>query len=345
MNYTIISDIHFVDKEAWIDFIEKHPNGNIFHSYELYESYQKVNLFEPLVLFALDNDKKIVGCLFAVIHQEFKGSLRVFTSRSIIHGGPLAKDNDAEIINALLIEYNKIVKRKAIYSQFRNLFDVSELQPFFLNNGYVYEPHLDIHINLTKSVDDLKSKISKNKRRNISKSLNKGTQFLEIQSIEEYEECIKLVQSTYKRIGLPCPDKSFFMLFFSELVNKKILKVFIASIQGKIIATRMELCFKEVVYDWYAGADDNYSSFYPNDFVIYHILLWGHENGYKTFDFGGAGKPGIPYGVRDHKMKFGGDLVEYGRYLNIHKPFLYYMGIMGLKCYKIIKHGIFYRKK
>ena len=37
--------------------------------------------------------------------------------------------------------------------------------------------------------------------------------------------------------------------------------------------------------------------------------------------FGGAGKPDKPYGVRDYKLKFGGQLVNWGRFEKVHKPF------------------------
>jgi lipid II:glycine glycyltransferase (peptidoglycan interpeptide bridge formation enzyme) len=50
----------------------------------------------------------------------------------------------------------------------------------------------------------------------------------------------------------------------------------------------------------------------------------------------GAGIPDRPYGVRDFKMEFGGEVVEYGRYLCIRKPVLYKIGKWGVK---ILKSG------
>jgi hypothetical protein len=49
-----------------------------------------------------------------------------------------------------------------------------------------------------------------------------------------------------------------------------------------------------------------------------------------VFDTMGAGKPGVPYGVRDFKLRFGGDLVEHGRFLHINKPTLYRLGVWAL---------------
>ena len=66
-------------------------------------------------------------------------------------------------------------------------------------------------------------------------------------------------------------------------------------------------------------------------------MEWGSNNGYKIFDFGGAGKPNLAYGVRDHKLKFGGELVEFGRFEKVHNKFLMKVGELGLKLYKFIK--------
>jgi lipid II:glycine glycyltransferase (peptidoglycan interpeptide bridge formation enzyme) len=48
----------------------------------------------------------------------------------------------------------------------------------------------------------------------------------------------------------------------------------------------------------------------------------------------GAGKPDEPYGVRDFKAEFGGELVERGRFLCIRKPLLYKIGTLGVKWLK-----------
>ena len=46
----------------------------------------------------------------------------------------------------------------------------------------------------------------------------------------------------------------------------------------------------------------------------------------KKFNFMGAGKPDVPYGVRNFKSKFGGELVETPRYVIAHKPLFYAIG-------------------
>ena len=48
-------------------------------------------------------------------------------------------------------------------------------------------------------------------------------------------------------------------------------------------------------------------------------------------DFMGAGKPNIEYGVRDYKLRFGGELKEDGRFTVIFKPMMYRFGLFALK--------------
>ena len=88
----------------------------------------------------------------------------------------------------------------------------------------------------------------------------------------------------------------------------------------------MELSGK-VGYEWYVcGMDDTYKTLYPSELATYAGLKYAANNGCSRFDYMGAGKPGVPYGVRDFKALFGGELVEHGRYLHICKPLIYKTG-------------------
>lgn len=337
--YSIFNKFSEVNVADWSEFVKNHSQGNVFQSPEIFETYEKIANFTPNFI-VVKEENAVVGCLVSVIQKEAKGFLGKLTSRSIIMGGPLAKDNDLEIISLLIEEYKKSIGNKAIYSQFRNLFDFSFAHEVFISQGFKCDKHLDILIDISQQIETIRKNISKNKRGNISKSLNKGAVFIEVNDKSTYLECVKLIRNTYKKIGLPCPTDAYFVTFFDELHKVGILKAFALEIDKKLIGTRLELCYNNTVYDWWAGADDGYKNCYPNDVIPFQILVWGHENGYRTFDFGGAGKPDVPYGVRDHKMKFGGELVEFGRYEMVHKPLLMSMGKAGLLIYKKLKQYV-----
>ena len=67
------------------------------------------------------------------------------------------------------------------------------------------------------------------------------------------------------------------------------------------------------------------------------MILWVKDHVFEYFDFCGAVKPDKPYGVRDYKLKFGGQLVNWGRFEKVHKPFLMEIGKTGLKIWQKLK--------
>ncbi len=322
----------------WSSFVYDHPNGNIFQTPEMYEVYKNTKNYEPIFIDVIDDNDEILGMLLAVIQKEHSGFLGKFSARSIIMGGPLIKDNNTEVLDFILTEYNKRIKGKAIYTQFRNQWQWKETEKeIFKKHGFIYEPHLDILHDLTLPIENQFMALHKGRRKNIRRTDKQGVFFSEIKNKKEFNKAYELIKSTYKKVKLPMPDKGFFNTSYNELAQKGILKIFVALFDNQIIATRMVLCFNQTIYDWYAGASEKHMDKYPNDFLPWKIIEWGSQNGYRLFDFGGAGKPGVPYGVRDYKMKFGGKLVEFGRFEKVHKPLLMKIGKLGIFIYKILK--------
>jgi len=194
MNISILSSYNDIDKLAWSDFVLNHSEGNIFQTPELFDLYQITPNYEPFVFIALLNNAVIVGVLLAIVHKEFRGLLGNLTSRSIVIGGPLVADNNAEVALALLTAYNSTIKSKAIYSQIRNVFDVSHLKSVFQQLNYVYEDHLDIHVDLTKSEEELWKDVHTKRRNEVRKSEKENVLVKEVSSAED--------RNTVYRIGI-----------------------------------------------------------------------------------------------------------------------------------------------
>jgi len=315
----------------WNDFVIKHPLGNIFQTPEMYEVYLKTKNYEPILVTVINNNE-IKGILLAcnIKENRFLGSL---TSRSIIIGGPLIKNNDSLILTQLLKKYEQKIKKKVVYSQIRNLVDTSNLKQTFIDNGFDYDEHLNILINLEKSEQELWDAMTRDRK----KSIKKGQKELEVKLISyennEYQidSIYNLLRVVYKRVRLPLPSKEYFLNVMKSLYPKGYIKIFGAYKYNVLVGVRLVLCYKRLIYDWYAGANDDFLEYRPNDTLIWNILKWGRENGYKQFDFGGAGKPNVPYGVRDFKIKFGGEMVCFGRYQYVFKPSIMFLGKLAFK--------------
>ncbi len=323
--------------ESWNIFLKGHQKANMFQSPEMYYIYKESSKYEPYVVFNFDDNNNVNGVLLGVLMKESKNIIGSFTSRLIVTGGPLVKNNDIHIASKLIKKISIISKQRAIYCEFRNIFDISELNLAFIENGYEYESHYDIHMDLTVGEEEIFNRINKSKRKGIRKALKNEIEFKIIDNYNsEVEKSYLLIQNLYRKLRMPLFDKQLLISSFDKKNDNFKTLAFSLYYQENLIVTRIVYCYKKLIYGWYTASDEEYRNLRPTDLLPYLTMVWGAENGYHTFDFGGAGKPGVPYGVRDYKLSFGGDLIELGRYKKVFNPLLYKGIELGLK---IIKKG------
>jgi hypothetical protein len=223
------------------------------------------------------------------------------------------------------------LKGKAIYIEFRNLCDCSEFNYLFSGYGFQFSEHLNF-INLLDDENSVKKRISVSKLKQIKKSLNAGAEIVESKDESEISEFYKLLYGLYKtKVKTPLPRLDYFLNFSKYNMGAYLLIKF----QNIIIGGLMVGVYNEVVYAIYScGENGKYKDIYPSVLANWAGLEYGLKNGLKYFDFLGAGKPNEDYGVREFKSKFGGELVNYGRYkLILNKP-LYAIGELGLRLMK-----------
>ncbi len=325
-------------KEAYLksleEFIYNHPHGNFFQSPKAYNFYKSLPAFNPVLLISFDESGEINGSLLAVIQKE-KGLLKSFLSkRCIVIGGPIIKDGNKNVSDKLLNELVKKSKNQSIYIEFRNLFDPDGIRDVFEKNGFKYKEHLNFIVNIESPEENFR-KLNDNRQRQVKKSQKSGTEIIYPKDIIEVSQFYLILKKLYKeRVKKPLPDFSFFESFF----NKADLgKYFLVKFEDKVIGGIMCPVFKDTIYEWYVcGLDTEYKNQAPSVLATWAAIEYAAKNGLKYFDFMGAGSPNIDYGVREFKSKFGGELVNYGRFIKIHNYFLFIIGILGLKIYKLV---------
>lgn len=322
-----------IDAELWGRFVSDHPLGNIFQTKGMYDLFQQTDHSQSLAI-AVMNEQAILGVLLAVIVSNGPTFTRAFTSRSIVIGGPIAEDNDPTIIGLLLREYKQRLPRYVVYTEIRPVFDLQGISETLLNLGYNRIGHYNLLMSITPDASDLWNGMHKERRRNVRKAQELGLEFREIVEQDEINEIIALILTTYKRKRVPISSTDALKKANQFLSGN--IRYFAAFYKGEMIAGQIRLYYKKLAYAWYAGSDEKHFKLYPNDFLMWNVICWSHKHGYRVFDFGGGGEPGIPYGVRDYKLKYGCDMHEFGRYLCIHHSFVYKMGktaisLLGMK--------------
>ena len=321
-----------INRKEWSAFVKAHPLGTVFHTPEMYDVNCVSNKQIPLAIAAIDDNGRMEGLLSAVVMWNGNALTKLITARSIIMGGVLAENNNAEIVQALLLEYRKQLPWWVIYSEIRPVYSSDWMNGF----GWSRKGHYNLVMNLEKSEEELWEGMHKERRRNVNQAIKAGLTFRELETESEIHEVVRLIEQTYQRKHVPIS----YLSIFDEVQRvmhdyAHFFGCFTA--EGQMIAGQIRLCYGDLVYAWFAGSDEAYFKLRPNDFTMWNVIRWAHDRGYKEFDFGGGGEPGVEYGVRDYKLKYGCEMYDYGRYTLAHRPVTLWAGTVAYKLYHKIK--------
>ena len=335
MNLTIVDSL---SEEAWREFVDRHPQGNIFHTPEMYQVFARAKGHRPLLEAAVDDHGQVLALLLPVQVTTLRdGLLRRLTTRSIAYGSVLcAPDPPGRAALALLLRtYTREASREALFTELRNLSDLSAIQRVLSECGFAYEEHLDYLIDLNRSPEQVLQNMGPRTRKHIRRALRKGSVVVEqVTNRNQIVDWYDVVRKTYKASRVPLADRSLFEAAFDILQPRDMISFWLARIGAAYVAASAELVYQDVIYGWYGGLDRAYAEDLPGELLMWRILEWGARTGYKTYDFGGAGQPGEPYGVRDFKAKFGGRLVCFGRNIEVHAPRLLRLSELGYRIYR-----------
>jgi lipid II:glycine glycyltransferase (peptidoglycan interpeptide bridge formation enzyme) len=332
-----ISSINSLNVRVWREFVDQHPQGNIFHTPEMFQVFKHSRNHFPQLYAAVDGDGQVRALLLPVHVTLKNGLFRRLTSRSIAYGGLLYSNDEVgkRALEMLLGEYSRIASQEALFTELRNLSDQSAIQPVLERCKFSHEDHLDYLIDLDCSSEQLLQNIGSRTRKHIRQALRKGNIVVdEIVDSSQIPMWYELVHKTYRAARIPLADQTLFEKAFEILQPKGMIKFWLARKEPDFVAASAELLYKDKMYGWYGGVDRTFAKEMPGEVLMWDILEWGSKNGYKTYDFGGAGKPGEEYGVRDFKAKFGGQLVNFGRNTRVHAPALYHLSKLGYSLFR-----------
>jgi len=329
--------VQSLEETIWRRFIDEHPDSNIFHTPEMCQVFARTKGHHSMLWATVDDDGQVLALLLPVQITLKDGLLCRLTTRAVAYGSVLYAPGPKgqEALALLLRAYTQQVGGAPLFTELRNLSNLETMQPILREHGFVYEDHLNYLIDLKRPPEAIFQSIGRRTRKHIRRGLRRGEVVIgEIKDREQVAVCYDLLRQTYQAAQVPLAAHSLFEAAFDLLYSKGMVRFTLARVGQKLAAASVELLYKDVIYGWYGGMDRAYSSYRPNELLMWHILQWGAENGYRMYDFGGAGKPNEEYGVRDFKAKFGGDLVSYGRNICVHAPALLHLSQWGYKIYR-----------
>ena len=347
----ILKTYNDINNEEWRELVRESKTGTWFQTPEAYALFASMpNLLWPFAIAIVNegnDDCKLRGVCVGYVTVEKNPIKQFFTRRAIILGGPaIADDATEEEVEALMKGVRKRLMNEdcrfkigkgPIYIETRNFNDYSKWRDAFERAGFEYQPHLNFNVDCTDR-EKMLERLSENRKRQIRKGgrLKVNGERLSVIDDGVQEENIRewygILEKLYRtKVKTPLWP----VVFFLEAYRKNVGKFLLVKHNNHIIGGSMIVNDTKSVYEWFeCGLNAEYKEQYPSVMATWAGMEYTNQHDIAQYDMMGAGEPNVPYGVRDFKAEFGGELVEHGRFICKNKPLLYKIGKLGVKLLK-----------
>lgn len=315
-----------INPGKWQDYVDSHDLGTIFHTPFMFDIYAQTKGYNPFALFVVDDAESIIAMLLGYIQTVFKGNISNMNKRLVLMNSPIY--NSREALDYLLANFKTNFIKSGLYTEVRNHYDLSDVAEIYLKHGFEYEEHLNILIDLSKDEDTLFADMSSRRRKEVRHGAKEQFEFKIVEK-QDYENFYLILKDIYIHAKLPLVDESYFQALWKDnSENRVILGLYDLDI---LVGAVLLFSYKKIIYSVFGGSKSVYYSRRPNDYMFWQVFQWAKQNGFKMYDWLGAGNPNKPYGVRDWKKQFGGTIVNYGRYKLIHSPMKFKLAEIGFR--------------
>jgi len=287
------------DEKEWNEFVLNSNEASFCHLLGWRNVIKKSYGHRDLYLIAKEG-KEIKGILPAFTIKHFFFGKRIISLPFCSYGGIIAKNKEAQ--NQLLHFLKDYLKK--------NKYDFFELRSVSL--------YPDLPVDLSEFTFILELNLKENmffeklnpKVRNKIRGSNKFGLRLEIGNYY-LKDFYRLYQKSMKRLGTPVHSFLFFENISKEFPDRT--KIFMAKFKNKFIAGFFLFAFKNILINPWGASDNNYSRFYPNNYLYWEVIKYAAESGFKYFDFGRSRKNS---GAFNFKKQWGTEIKQlfYQRY-------------------------------
>lgn len=214
----------------------------------------------------------------------------------------------------------------------QNDLDVSEWSRGInlVKSDEVYYRHTAV-LDLSKSEDELMTAMKPKTRYNVNLARKKGVSISISDSDEDLKVFLKLFFETVKRQNYFGRDEKYYQQIWESLKPQGKVRIALASYNNVPLVAWMLFLDNEVIYYPYGGSSEEYREMMPTYALVWGIVEWGKQNGYKYFDLWGTlgenpDEKSPEFGFHRFKVGFGGEQIEYlPAYDLVVRPFRYWL--------------------
>jgi len=310
-----------IDKPLWDSYVLNHPNGTFFHLIGWKTVIERTFRHKSYYLIAESNggtaspqnaisatnsgnsgirldpqakrsSNAIHGILPFFSVKSFLFSKSLVSLPFAAYGGILA--DNREVANRLFDKAKEITCSEGLdYLELRNR-----------DGGIENLPSKELYVFFRREIfEDLESNMMAipRKSRRMVRQGEKADLSFEFGHEKLIPSFYQIFARSYHRLGSPVFSVRLFknlLREFKEQANILLVK----NREGKSISSVLSFFYKDQVLPYFAGSLFEYRDLAPNDYMYWQLMKYGHEKGYKWFDFG---RSKVDTGSYDFKRHWG----------------------------------------
>jgi FemAB-related protein (PEP-CTERM system-associated) len=282
------------DKSAWQGYVEQSSQTNMFHALAWKNTVERTFGHRSYYLYAQEGDK-VCGILPLFLNKSLIFGTSLISVSYGVYGGICADNEQAE---ALLLEEAKAIaqRERAGYIEFRNIKPIKADLP-------VKDLYMTFMLELPGDAEEVWKAMRKRNRNILRKGIKSGLQLLrapEPGRIEkpEFDRFYELFARTQGALGTPVLPKAFFKNLMNEFGSR--ICLFSATYEGKIVSSLWVFLFKDTASPYYIGYDPRYLSYAPNNWILWEVIKYSCEQGYRYYDLGRSRRDSGSFSFKKH---------------------------------------------
>ena len=259
------------DEKAWNDYVLNHSDSTFYHQIGWKNVVEKSYGHKPYYYLAKE-DGEIKGVLPLFFMKSLLFGKKLVSLPFAPYGGAIGDKNSVKILIEYAIELAKDLG--VDYLEMRNSTNSSNL----VTNS-LYATSILLLDQDPKIVWE--ERLTRNKRKNISKSQKRD---LSVNFTREIKEFYEIFAINMRDLGSPIHSEAFFNNILEQFPESA--KVQVVSLNSKPIYVAFYIFYKNTIINSWSSSLDEYRNYYPTDFGIWTAIEYGCQNNYKYYDFG-----------------------------------------------------------
>jgi hypothetical protein len=297
----------------------------------------------PVFIYIVNENDEIVGQLglriidttvmySSPLFKRYSKIISNITKRITWVHGPIIHSKNIEerknILTKILKEVDEVAKKyDVVYIEGHTSpsdFLIDEnYQKIFRNNGYVKFDFRTFLADLSGTMEELWSNVSKKARGDVNRAKRREIQAKVLKTNAEIDDFVNLNMEWAKTKGLTITNPEKQKEIFWKNHKSGIEKFFLAYKEKKLISGLRVGCFNNIAYTNFVINSYDDSTNLGGTLLTWYALEWAKNNNFRMYDFSGANKYTSRKSMLAYKEKWGGKETPYYVFRKIRKNFSY----------------------